>query len=531
MQHCYCIFEGGGAKGIAHVGALSALEDAGIERIGYAGTSAGAIVAALAAAGYASHEILSGSSSILDILDKDRSNIWDGPACKPLVSAPRLLGRAGWTAIQITGLITQNLISTLIFYFVLMTGVLHLIGILGEWQSVILQSILLLLVPLLLFYLARPVAHLEGFRFAINQALRLRLVGDRASEAVTFRNMHDFGQPPLKIVASNISRREATVFSFEDTPDVAVADAVAASVCLPGIFRPWQIGDDLYFDGGLVSNMPAWVFDDERSIDRDAWTAAVEVADKPEPKRRLWGVGVLASMFDTAIFGSSVLNTRGVERLRSVSLKINAGLLHFGMKAVEAVDIVEYAKERCNAELVQQIISVPQLVSEICSVASEACIELLNVGRDDQKLPLFSGRLRARLLFPLRRDGHALISEHEFGCSGDADERARIPIIGTVAGKAWTDRDVIFADRADLLDSPAFLNRAQDRWARKVYWRELQWGLYVPHYHAASDAWVVLAVESDEAVYAEDYRAMQDLAEEIEDILEASLPLDALQWL
>lgn len=44
------VFKGGGVKGIAYVGALKALENAGIlpEITGFAGTSAGAITAALA---------------------------------------------------------------------------------------------------------------------------------------------------------------------------------------------------------------------------------------------------------------------------------------------------------------------------------------------------------------------------------------------------------------------------------------------------------------------------------------------------
>jgi NTE family protein len=46
----FLVFEGGGAKGIVHVGALRALEKRGVEIAGVAGTSAGAIVASLVAA-------------------------------------------------------------------------------------------------------------------------------------------------------------------------------------------------------------------------------------------------------------------------------------------------------------------------------------------------------------------------------------------------------------------------------------------------------------------------------------------------
>ncbi len=46
------VFEGGGVRGIAHVGAICALAEKGYEWERVAGTSAGSIIAALLAAGY-----------------------------------------------------------------------------------------------------------------------------------------------------------------------------------------------------------------------------------------------------------------------------------------------------------------------------------------------------------------------------------------------------------------------------------------------------------------------------------------------
>jgi NTE family protein len=51
------VFEGGGLKGIALVGAYSVLEERGYRPQNIAGTSAGAIVAALLAAGYTAAEL------------------------------------------------------------------------------------------------------------------------------------------------------------------------------------------------------------------------------------------------------------------------------------------------------------------------------------------------------------------------------------------------------------------------------------------------------------------------------------------
>jgi NTE family protein len=60
------VFEGGGVKGIAFVGALEAAEEAGITRwVNLAGTSAGAIIASLLAIGHTPAQL----RSILEATD------------------------------------------------------------------------------------------------------------------------------------------------------------------------------------------------------------------------------------------------------------------------------------------------------------------------------------------------------------------------------------------------------------------------------------------------------------------------------
>ncbi|MBY6946558.1 patatin-like phospholipase family protein [Clostridium botulinum] len=51
------VFEGGGVKGVAFVGAIAKLEEEGYSIERCAGTSAGAIISALLAAGYTSSEV------------------------------------------------------------------------------------------------------------------------------------------------------------------------------------------------------------------------------------------------------------------------------------------------------------------------------------------------------------------------------------------------------------------------------------------------------------------------------------------
>ena len=57
MKKCNAVFEGGGVRGIGHVGAVCRMEQGGWQFADLAGSSAGAIVAALLAAGYTGNEL------------------------------------------------------------------------------------------------------------------------------------------------------------------------------------------------------------------------------------------------------------------------------------------------------------------------------------------------------------------------------------------------------------------------------------------------------------------------------------------
>lgn len=70
------VFEGGGIKGLCYIGALRYLEERGIKIESVAGTSVGAIIASLIAAGYKSHEL----ENIIDSLDYH--SIWPQPQKK-----------------------------------------------------------------------------------------------------------------------------------------------------------------------------------------------------------------------------------------------------------------------------------------------------------------------------------------------------------------------------------------------------------------------------------------------------------------
>jgi NTE family protein len=189
MPQVYGVFEGGGVRGSALVGAVAAADEHGISYRGLAGASAGAIVASLLAAGYTSEEmhLILGEKNFRDFKDK--------------VS----------------------------------------------------------LVEKFMFWKAMGIYKGEAFHKWIGEKISIKVTG-KVHSSPSFSQL----PIPLTIVATDLVRQEVKVFSNKRTPDMVVADAVRMSMSIPFVFKPVRQLGELIVDGGMISNFPAWAFDEDR---------------------------------------------------------------------------------------------------------------------------------------------------------------------------------------------------------------------------------------------------------------------------
>ena len=78
----------------------------------------------------------------------------------------------------------------------------------------------------------------------------------------------------LYIIGTNLAEKKTEIFSHEKTPNLIISDAVRISLSLPVVFQPHccyekkagrrvknEKNKDLYVDGGIMDNYPVWVFD------------------------------------------------------------------------------------------------------------------------------------------------------------------------------------------------------------------------------------------------------------------------------
>ncbi|HZH77303.1 MAG TPA: patatin-like phospholipase family protein [Archangium sp.] len=213
------VFEGGGVKGIGLVGAVEHLEAAGVKFQNVVGTSAGAIVAALVAAGYSASQL----RSIMQELDfrrfTDRSTLDRVPLIGPAVSLLREKG----------------------IYE-------------GDYFERWMRDLLL-----------KSPRKVRTFR-------DLHMVDPRTNKEEKPESKYFYR---LQVIAADICRRKQLVLPWDirdygrDPEDLDVAWAVRMSMSIPLFFEPVRIQDRqghtcYVVDGGVLSNFPVDILDDDK---------------------------------------------------------------------------------------------------------------------------------------------------------------------------------------------------------------------------------------------------------------------------
>jgi hypothetical protein len=108
---------------------------------------------------------------------------------------------------------------------------------------------------------------------------------------------------PTYIVSTDLTRSEAKIWSQIATPNELVANAVQASCAIPIFFQPIE---ERYVDGGLLSNLPAFIFSGRETSDRPLSTRVLAFslsANEEEPTT--WGTLQFLKLLLNAIIDGS----------------------------------------------------------------------------------------------------------------------------------------------------------------------------------------------------------------------------------
>lgn len=246
-QNVDYVMEGGGVKGIGLVGALSVFEEAGYEGTNIAGTSAGAIVSTLLAAGYSSAEL----KPIITNLDFGT------------FTDASLIGHIPFAGTLIEEIFGMGLYNGDVFLN-LMRDLLARKGV-HTFRDLI-----------------RPdAANDERYRF------KARVVATditRGCMLVLPQDIRDYGMAP---------------------EDLEVALAIRMSMSIPFFFKPVKFKDSYIVDGGVLSNFPVELFDSAGIPEWPTFGIKLAAPANTEPSARVrhpihGPISELAALFFTA---------------------------------------------------------------------------------------------------------------------------------------------------------------------------------------------------------------------------------------
>jgi NTE family protein len=206
------VFEGGGVKGVAYGGVFEVLEQAQItpQIKRVAGTSAGAITATMMSLNYSADEFIDIMMGI------DFEKFEDGIELEGPI---RLFEHYGWYK--------------------------------GDYFLSLMES------------------YVEE---------KTKIGENPGNGRATFRDLvekyKDLNFKKLYLFGTNLSQQAVQQFSYETTPDIAVADAVRISMSIPFFFeaRSYEQNgqNDIYCDGGVLNNYPIDTFDQQSTDEQDS---------------------------------------------------------------------------------------------------------------------------------------------------------------------------------------------------------------------------------------------------------------------
>ena len=302
------VFEGGGVKGIGLAGAYSVLEEQGWEAVNVAGTSAGAITAALVAAEYTATELKE------EILGLDFARFQD----------------RGW----------EDRLPWFEKTFSLLKD-------LGIYEGKFFQQ-----------WMQEKLAAKGKRTFG-------DLVDDPAEEDPRYRYK-------LHVVASDVTQRRMIVLPKDaaslgiDPDELEIAYAVRMSMSIPFFFEPVQHVNPktnrlhTIVDGGMLSNFPVWLFDCAPGTDPDWPTFGLllvesklkeSVAERlPEPARSRRGARGLAdyvkALAHTMMEFHDRMYVEKAEFARTIPIDtIGVGTTQFDLPRQRALDLYESGRK------------------------------------------------------------------------------------------------------------------------------------------------------------------------------------------
>jgi NTE family protein len=392
----YAILDGGGVLGAALVGCLKACERMGIERVGYAGTSAGSIIATLASVGYTADEmaeIMCREVDFEDFLD-DRGALLR--SFSELMRSPGLWGVASrwWTLRRI--------------------------------------------------HREFGLYHGRAIKDFLTQRIRAK-VRDLEHDLIDFAALDRAGCKPLKIIASDVGLQRPVVFGSQrfDGQNEQVVDAVRASISYPLVFQPVRVHDRFLVDGGLCSNLPVFAFEKERR-ESNLPIVAFDLIHSPGPPDPAYGfLQFCRDMISTSLESHDFLIRDQLRGVHYIPIPVPEGFhaLRFHLPPSDREVLFHRGYTAAMEYFTSKLFHWKQTASEVerlqalMPVEPDRVKELLQAIARDIASVSHARSLRCAIMLPTGRDTRIVVYHCQMDRDPDID--LEIPTTSGCTGASW----------------------------------------------------------------------------------------------
>lgn len=420
----YAVLDGGGVKGAALAGCLKGSEELNVEFVGYGGTSAGSIVALLASVGYTPDELLGVMCDELnfnELLDDngDGLSFWGGLVDELMAAGSMLKVGVSW------------------------------------WKSrAKVRDVLA----------ARGVYSGERLEAKLRDFIVRKHRGLENAAEITFADLTRLGCKPLRVVAANLqTRRGILMGDVPDSPVRNVLTAVRASCSYPFLFQPVMLHRQALVDGGLASNLPVWLFDEERDRDGFPLLAFDLTTQLGAGVPADTGVkGFLMDMLETALESGDALLRGASSRLMHIEVPIPSDVrtLDFALTSARRRGLYNDGQRETQSFFLKRF-GEPQAmlgdpVGQLEAVYGDRAIFQTVLAGFVQEVALAfpdTGTIRCHVMFPYG-GGDQFVIVYQHGMDGDADVDLQLARDSGPPGDAIRTASPIVSDWARVRARP-----------------------------------------------------------------------------
>lgn len=340
FSNCLGVFQGGGIKGIAYIGAYKKAVEKGINFSEVAGTSVGALFAAFIAIGATPDQI--------EQLVKEINFEEEIKKLKKKVSFIDIESIFFYLTLFINAIIF--LVYKLIWYVI--AGIIKIYKLLCRFfkrgketnkekkESNNFISSKWFLLKKISFNNYKRFRYHYGyldstfFKEKVNEwfAKIYDMKGETLDHEITFDDL----KIPLTIFASDISNNQVHSWSSKEEgyKNKSVAEAVAASCAVPLVFTPMHLDNTSYVDGGLLINRPDLASD---QLPKYFQTLSFKLDSKPSEIKNIKDYG--KSLINTLIYGADHLQHKNII-FRHNEVKINTD----GFPSLDSIEELDEIK-------------------------------------------------------------------------------------------------------------------------------------------------------------------------------------------